>query len=218
MLRYEELVQDVKPDIVAGTAACEEVKGSKKFAKILELILLLGNYMNSGSKNGQAFGFEISFLTKVCCNALSLDRKHEMCRHRSRYRIFPFDFQLTSTKDVDNKQTLMHYLVDTIERQFPECLSFPEELAHVDRASRVSLENVQRTLRQMDSNIRNLEQDLSNAKIPQSNDDLFLHVMGVSFFAFLFARFQTLRTLFLRGSIDDQIVVDQMSIVYIDFP
>jgi len=65
MLRYEELVQDVKPDIVAATAACEEVKSSKKFARILELILLLGNYMNSGSKNGQAFGFEISFLTKV---------------------------------------------------------------------------------------------------------------------------------------------------------
>ncbi|CAK9831241.1 Protein diaphanous homolog 3 [Anthophora retusa] len=149
MLRYEELVQDVKPDIVAGTAACEEVKGSKKFARILELILLLGNYMNSGSKNGQAFGFEISFLTK-----------------------------LTSTKDIDNRQTLMHYLVDTIEQKFPECINFPEELAHVDRASRVSLENVQRTLRQMDSNIRNLEQDLSNAKVPQSDDDLFLVVMG----------------------------------------
>ncbi|XP_017883364.1 protein diaphanous isoform X2 [Ceratina calcarata] len=149
MLHYEELVQDVKPDIVAGTAACEEVKCSKKFARILELILLLGNYMNSGSKNGQAFGFEISFLTK-----------------------------LTSTKDIDNKQTLMHYLVDTIERQFPECINFSEELAHVDRASRVSLENVQRTLRQMESNIRNLEQDISNAKIPQSDKDYFLDVMG----------------------------------------
>lgn len=66
MLRYEELIQDIKPDIVAATAACEEVKSSKKFARILELILLLGNYMNSGSRNGQAFGFEISFLTKVC--------------------------------------------------------------------------------------------------------------------------------------------------------
>lgn len=65
MLKYEELVQDIKPDVIAGTAACEEVMSSKKFAKILELILLLGNYMNSGSKNGQAFGFEISFLTKV---------------------------------------------------------------------------------------------------------------------------------------------------------
>lgn len=52
-------------DIVAATAACEEVKSSKKFAQILELILLVGNYMNSGSKNGQAFGFEISFLPKV---------------------------------------------------------------------------------------------------------------------------------------------------------
>ncbi|XP_012288328.1 protein diaphanous isoform X3 [Orussus abietinus] len=148
MLRYEELVQDVKPDIVAGTAACEEVKCSKKFAKILELILLLGNYMNSGSRNGQAFGFEISFLTK-----------------------------LTSTKDVDNKQTLMHYLVDTIERKFPDCLTFSEELAHVDRASRVSLENIQRTLRQMDTNLRNLEQDLANAKIPQGDIDMFAEVM-----------------------------------------
>ncbi|XP_039307446.1 protein diaphanous isoform X3 [Solenopsis invicta] len=148
MLRYEELVQDIKPDIVAARAACEEVKKSKKFARILELILLLGNYMNSGSKNGQAFGFEISFLTK-----------------------------LTSTKDIDNKQTLMHYLVDTIERKFPECLSFVEELAHVDRASRVSLENVQRTLRQMETNIRNLEQDLTNAKVPQCDEDLFIDVM-----------------------------------------
>lgn len=91
-------------------------------------------------------------------------------------------FQLTSTKDVDNKETLMHYLVDTIERKFPECLTFAEELAHVDKASRVSLENVQRTLRQMDANIRNLEQDLNNAKMPQSDQDLFSQVMTVSFF------------------------------------
>lgn len=75
----------------------------------------------------------------------------------------------------------MHYLVTTIERKFPECLSFIEELSHVDRASRVSLENVQRTLRQMETNIRNLEQDLSNAKVPQCDDDLFIDVMKVFF-------------------------------------
>lgn len=63
---HPEMVQDIKPAIVAGTAACEEVKGGVKFNKILELILLLGNYMNSGSRNGQAYGFEISFLPKVC--------------------------------------------------------------------------------------------------------------------------------------------------------
>ena len=93
---------------MAGTAACEEVKGSKKFARILELILLLGNYMNSTSANGPAVGFEMSFLTK-----------------------------LTGTKDVENKTTLLHYLVEIIERKFPELLSFCEELEHIDKASRV---------------------------------------------------------------------------------
>lgn len=148
-LCVSDMIQDVKPDIVAGTAACEEIKTSKKFAKILELILLFGNYMNSGSKNGQAFGFEISFLTK-----------------------------LTNTKDLDNKQTLLHYMVETIESKFPELLNFGEELPHVERAARVSIENIQKTMHQMTTSVKNLKSDLENSKIPQSPDDKFVDVMG----------------------------------------
>lgn len=144
-----DMVQDVKPDIVAGTAACDEVKTSKKFAKILELILLFGNYMNSGSKNGQAFGFEISFLTK-----------------------------LTNTKDLENKQTLLHYMVETIESKFPELLNFGEELPHVEKAARVSIENIQKTMHQMTTSLKNLKSDLENSKVPQSPDDKFVDVMG----------------------------------------
>ncbi len=55
----------ISQDIVAGTAALEEVKQSGKFARLLELILLMGNYMNSGSRNAQSIGFEIGYLTKV---------------------------------------------------------------------------------------------------------------------------------------------------------
>ncbi|XP_055592579.1 protein diaphanous-like [Uranotaenia lowii] len=148
-INFPDLVQDCKPDIVAGTAACEEVKTSKKFAKVLELILLLGNYMNSGSKKEAAFGFEISFLPK-----------------------------LTNTKDYENKQTLLHYIADVVERKFPEALTFYEDLSHVDKASRVSLDNVQKTMRQMNNSLKNLESDLNNNKIPQSDDDRFLEVMG----------------------------------------
>lgn len=144
-----DMVQDVKPDIVAGTAACEEVKSSKKFAKILELVLLVGNYMNSGSKNGQAFGFEISFLTK-----------------------------LNNTKDHENKHTLLHYLVETIEAKFPELLNFTDDIAHVDKAARVSLENIQKSMRQMNTSLKNLESDLNNNKAPQSENDKFIDVMG----------------------------------------
>lgn len=148
-LNFPDLVTDVKPDIVAVTAACEEVRTSRKFAKILELILLLGNYMNSGSKNEAAFGFEISFLPK-----------------------------LTSTKDYENKQTLLHYIADVVEMKFPECLDFYEDLSHVDKASRVSLDNIQKTMRQMNASLKNLESDLNNNKVPQSADDKFIEVMG----------------------------------------
>ncbi len=65
MPRYPELVQDCKPDIVAATAACDEVRKSRKFAKILEIILLIGNIMNTGSKNAQSVGFDMSYLPKV---------------------------------------------------------------------------------------------------------------------------------------------------------
>ena len=95
-------MQDVKPDIVAGTAACEEVKCSKKFARILELILLLGNYMNSGSKNGQAFGFEISFLTKVS----------------NRYKLLGFaNYQFTISMQFMHIHWYYCFIVDQHERR-----------------------------------------------------------------------------------------------------
>ncbi|XP_032293909.1 protein diaphanous isoform X1 [Drosophila virilis] len=148
-LTYADLVQDIKPDIVAGTAACEEIRNSKKFSKILELILLLGNYMNSGSKNEAAFGFEISYLTK-----------------------------LTNTKDTDNKQTLLHYLVDLVEKKFPEALNFYDDLSHVNKASRVNMDAIQKNMRQMNAAVKNLETDLQNNKVPQCEDDKFSEVMG----------------------------------------
>lgn len=148
-LTYADMVQDIKPDIVAGTAACEEVRNSQKFSKILELILLLGNYMNSGSKNEAAFGFEISYLTK-----------------------------LTNTKDSDNKQTLLHYLADLVEKRFPDALNFYDDLSHVDKASRVNMDGIQKSMRLMNSAVMNLETDLQNNKVPQCDDDKFSEVMS----------------------------------------
>ncbi|XP_026682784.1 protein diaphanous, partial [Diaphorina citri] len=147
---FQEMYTDCHKNIINGKQACEEVKQSKKLAKILELILLMGNYMNSGSRNGGAFGFEINFLTK-----------------------------LSSTKDIENKTTLLHYLVDTIEQKFPECLKFGDELLHVDRAARVSTDVIQNSIRQMENNIKNLETDIQNCKqAPVANEnDKFLEIM-----------------------------------------
>ena len=87
--------------------------------------------------------------------------------------------QLTGTKDVNNKQTLLHYIVETAETKFPDLLNFFDEMPHIDRASRVSLDTIQKTLKQMDSNIRNLQTDINNNRVPQGEDDKFLEVMEV---------------------------------------
>lgn len=64
-LQFEEQLNNIKPDVVSVTAACEELRKSQSFSMLLELILVVGNYMNSGSRNGKAFGFSIAYLSKV---------------------------------------------------------------------------------------------------------------------------------------------------------
>lgn len=67
-LQFDEQVNNIKPDLVAVKAACEELQKSEGFAKLLEITLLLGNFMNAGSRNAKAFGFSINYLCKVICS------------------------------------------------------------------------------------------------------------------------------------------------------
>jgi len=45
-------------------------------------------------------------------------------------------FQLSNTKTTDNRQTLMHFLVGIVEKQFPDIRDFSDELIHVEKAVR----------------------------------------------------------------------------------
>uniref|UniRef100_A0A8C3S559 Diaphanous-related formin 3 n=1 Tax=Chelydra serpentina TaxID=8475 RepID=A0A8C3S559_CHESE len=139
-LQFEEQVNNIKPDIMAVSAACEEIKKSKSFSKLLELVLLIGNYMNAGSRNAQTFGFNLSSLCK-----------------------------LKDTKSADQKPTLLHFLVEICEEKYPDVLNFVEDLHHLDKASKVSAENLEKNLRQMERQLQQLEKDL---KIFPPSDDI----------------------------------------------
>uniref|UniRef100_A0A8C3XJ14 Diaphanous-related formin 3 n=1 Tax=Chelydra serpentina TaxID=8475 RepID=A0A8C3XJ14_CHESE len=139
-LQFEEQVNNIKPDIMAVSAACEEIKKSKSFSKLLELVLLIGNYMNAGSRNAQTFGFNLSSLCK-----------------------------LKDTKSADQKTTLLHFLVEICEEKYPDVLNFVEDLHHLDKASKVSAENLEKNLRQMERQLQQLEKDL---KIFPPSDDI----------------------------------------------
>lgn len=147
-LQFGEQVENIKPEIVSVTAACEETRKSESFASLLELTLLVGNYMNAGSRNAGAFGFSISFLCK-----------------------------LRDTKSTDQKMTLLHFLAELCENDHPDVLRFPEELAHVEKASRVSAENLQKNLDQMKKQIADVERDIQNFPAATDEKDKFVEKM-----------------------------------------
>uniref|UniRef100_A0A8C5EXK6 Diaphanous-related formin 2 n=1 Tax=Gouania willdenowi TaxID=441366 RepID=A0A8C5EXK6_GOUWI len=144
-LTFEEQVSNIRPDIMNVTFACEEVKKSDGFCKLLELVLLVGNYMNAGSRNAQTFGFNINFLCK-----------------------------LRDTKSNSQKTTLLHFLAEKCEESHSEILNFPDELEHVEDASKVSAEILKSSLTTMERHIQRLENDIENFPKTDDQQDKFV--------------------------------------------
>ncbi|XP_062958622.1 protein diaphanous homolog 3 isoform X4 [Cynocephalus volans] len=148
-LQFEEQVNNIKPDIMAVSTACEEIQKSKSFSKLLELVLLMGNYMNAGSRNAQTFGFNLSSLCK-----------------------------LKDTKSADQKTTLLHFLVEICEEKHPDILNFVDDLEHLDKASKVSVETLEKNLKQMGRQLQQLEKDLETFPPPEDLHDKFVTKMS----------------------------------------
>uniref|UniRef100_A0A8C9NQD9 Diaphanous related formin 3 n=1 Tax=Serinus canaria TaxID=9135 RepID=A0A8C9NQD9_SERCA len=151
-LQFEEQVNNIKPDIMAVSAACEEIKKSKSFSKLLELVLLMGNYMNAGSRNAQTFGYNLSSLCK-----------------------------LKDTKSADQKTTLLHFLAEVCEESYQDVLNFVEDFQHLDKASKVSAENLEKSLKHMERQLQQLEKDLQTFPVPEDKHDKFVAKMSISF-------------------------------------
>ncbi|XP_075407845.1 formin-like protein 3 isoform X5 [Tenrec ecaudatus] len=109
---FQDNLQMLTPQLNAIIAASASVKSSQKLKQMLEIILALGNYMNS-SKRGAVYGFKLQ----------SLDL-------------------LLDTKSTDRKMTLLHFIALTVQERYPELATFWHELHFVEKAAAVSLENV----------------------------------------------------------------------------
>ncbi|XP_065668594.1 protein diaphanous homolog 1 isoform X2 [Hydra vulgaris] len=146
---FNEILNDIKPDIANTIEAAKELRNGKKWAKFLELLLLTGNYMNAGTKNSQAYGFDLSLLTKV-----------------------------GNTKSVDGKLTLTHFLADIIDSSYPEISGFENELGHLSDASRVSDDATAKAVGTLNLSLSRVRDELQHHKTPASLDDRFLDIMS----------------------------------------
>uniref|UniRef100_A0A6Q2WXZ5 Formin-like 1a n=1 Tax=Esox lucius TaxID=8010 RepID=A0A6Q2WXZ5_ESOLU len=112
MGNFPESIQLIQPQLNAIITASMSIKSSGKLKKILEIILAFGNYMNS-SKRGAVYGFRLQ----------SLDL-------------------LLDTKSTDRNQTLLHFIVNTIQEKYPDLQAFYHELHFMEKAALVSLDSV----------------------------------------------------------------------------
>lgn len=148
-LNFNDIVKGLEPDLKSGTAACEEITSSNKFGKILSLILSIGNFMNSGSKIGEATGFELAVLT-----------------------------EMNKIKSSNKNQSLLHFLVETIQKKFPDLLNFVDDLVHLDEAACLRFEHIKKTIGEIATSSENLQKELKYTNVSKLSEDKFVDEMS----------------------------------------
>ena len=145
--KFPEQQEEIKVDLIAGIEACNDVRNSAKFQKLLEVLLLIGNILNSGSANLEgSFGFDMKFLPKF-----------------------------SSTKANDNRRTLLHLVAQIVTEKHEAILNFNEDFgAFIEQASRVDTGVIQKNLNDMKLSIKNADLDVRNCK---QKSDKFVELM-----------------------------------------
>eukprot|EP01114_Cavostelium_apophysatum_P021014 TRINITY_DN7206_c0_g1_i1.p1 TRINITY_DN7206_c0_g1~~TRINITY_DN7206_c0_g1_i1.p1 ORF type:complete len:739 (-),score=147.03 TRINITY_DN7206_c0_g1_i1:81-2297(-) len=129
-LQLPVLLNDLNESIHCVASACQDVRESDKFAKILKLILALGSVLNEG--------------THLASQGFKLD---SLCK-------------LMDTKAKNGRTTLLHYLVQLVHNRLPELLNFHVGMPHIEAASRVAMDVVLAELKNIETILESLQKEL----------------------------------------------------------
>ncbi|XP_078090124.1 inverted formin-2-like isoform X2 [Mustelus asterias] len=143
MLLCEEAtvtLQVLHPRAELIKTACQDLLSASRLPLFCELILKIGNFLNYGSHTGNADGFKINTLLK-----------------------------LTETKANQSRITLLHHMIEEIEKSYPDLLNLPDDLEKISKAGGLSVDSLQ-------SDAINLLEGLKNIsrKVGSSIDDVKL--------------------------------------------
>jgi survival motor neuron protein len=144
--KYADLVTDVKTLL----RACREVLESKKLVRILEIILMLGNFLNSGTNRAGFAGFKFSVLSK-----------------------------LGDTKTADNKRTFLHYMVTYVLKHFDDLKDFFTEMGGVADACNVPGQQIEGDINSLVKSVKDVEAAVAKVRASDAADkEPFVTVMG----------------------------------------
>ena len=147
--KFPERLGDIRPKINAVIDSSTSMSKSPKLKQLLEIILALGNFMNRGQR-GNATGFKLSSVNNI------IDTK----------------------SSVDRNITLLHYLVDVLEKRFPKIMPLESELPDVKLASKVHLTELDKDIVVLRSGLSEIEKEIVLFKKQSVDGDVrFVSVM-----------------------------------------
>uniref|UniRef100_A0A1I8NPT8 FH2 domain-containing protein n=1 Tax=Stomoxys calcitrans TaxID=35570 RepID=A0A1I8NPT8_STOCA len=120
----EQLNESIKLILQAGS----ELLNNKNLHEILFIIVLVGNYLNSGKFSGNAIGIRISSLGK-----------------------------LTQTRSNLNNLHILHFIVSQIKVQAPYLINIPNGLKAMHKAAKLNIEQVMIDAKNMCIRVRNVK-------------------------------------------------------------
>ncbi|XP_018324678.1 disheveled-associated activator of morphogenesis 1 isoform X2 [Agrilus planipennis] len=147
--RFQVTLTEISPRIANVMEASREVARSRRLRRLLEVVLALGNYMNRGAR-GNALGFRLASLNRLG------------------------DTKSSAAKGT----TLLHYLVQILERKFKDVLRIDEDIPHVRDAAKVSLGELTKDMGQLRAGLKDVAREIEfhRGQSPLANDK-FVPVM-----------------------------------------
>eukprot|EP00842_Homolaphlyctis_polyrhiza_P000076 jgi/Hompol1/1069/HPOL_001173-RA len=143
-LKFQDRMQENKPQIEAIMEASMQLKDNKKITKLLQVILAIGNYMNadSSAKSG-AYGFTLDSIIK-----------------------------LVDVKSADRKTSLLNYIVSTIDQKFPDLVDLGLNSGILEKASKLSLVALSQEVNELARGMEGLDREAKQPDTGVKGDKL----------------------------------------------
>jgi len=129
-LKFDSSVEELNNHLDMIKKACEEVKSSEKLKYLMQVILLIGNKINSESESsGQTIqAFTLASLLK-----------------------------LSQTKSFNRKTTILDYVVSFVGKKSPEILKvYEDDLGHISQAKRITITQVDTEQQALDKGLQSV--------------------------------------------------------------
>ena len=141
---FADHLDDLRPQIAVVSSASDGVKTCEKLTELLGIILALGNFLNHGKANSDAPGFALSALNRL------------------------IEVKAVGVGGVGaggaSDYSLLHCLVETVERHFPHLLRIKRDLAPVLGAARISGAELDGELHRLGAGLADIEKEVQQQR------------------------------------------------------